>query len=133
MIRHLSAALLPLALLAAPAAAQDWTKGAPVRITAGAAGFAPATLALRSGRQYVLTLRNASRDRVNFSAPSFFKYARVAPRDAGWVVQNRVELAPGQTARLHIVAPDTPNARYDFRSTRLSDAGQNMKGEILVR
>lgn len=127
------ALMMIAAAFAAPAAAQNWNLGTPVAIVATDSGFAPATVTLRAGRQYVLTIRNRTGRKTSFSAPSFFKYARVAPKDSGWVVKNVVELAPGQTARLHIVAPDTPNAAYAFRSTRLADAGRDMKGEILVR
>lgn len=127
----------PLALLAglaAPAAAApDWSRGTPVRVTVTNDRFVPDAIALRRNRPYVLTLRNPSTRTHNFSAPSFFKYARVSPRDAGWVTDNAVTLRPGQTARLHIVAPDTPNARYDFRSTRLGDAAERLKGIITVR
>ena len=115
------------------ARAPAFTTGAPIRITMTNDGFVPARITLRNGADYVLQIRNRSDRAHNFSAPPFFKYARVAPRDSAWVANNRVELKPGERATLHIVAPDTPGARYDFRSTRIEDAASGMKGEIFVR
>jgi FtsP/CotA-like multicopper oxidase with cupredoxin domain len=128
--------LLAAALIAAPAVAApavNWSKGAPVAITVTNDRFIPDRVTLRQGRQYVLTIHNRSNRKHNFAAGSFFKYARVAPRDSGWVTHDEVRLAPGQRATLHIFAPDTPNASYKFRSTRIEDAAEKMKGTIYVQ
>jgi FtsP/CotA-like multicopper oxidase with cupredoxin domain len=127
----LLATALSLPLSAAPA--QNWNKGTPVNITVTNDRFIPARVNLRQGRTYILRIHNTSNRPHNFSSNRFFKYARVAPKDSGWVVHNEVKLAPGQRATLHIVAPDTPNAVYEFRSTRIQDAAENMKGTIYVR
>ena len=114
-------------------AAADWNRGTLIAITVTNDRFIPDRVQLRRGGQYVLRFRNASNRKHNFSAPTFFKYARVAPRDAGWITDNALTLAPGQGATLHIFAPTTPNASYEFRSTRIEDAAEKMKGRILVQ
>lgn len=130
-------ALLALAALAAaPAIAQpapNWNRGTPVAITVDNDRFTPSRITLRAGRPYTLTIRNRSDRKHNFAAKTFFGLARVAPQDSGWVTDNKVDLAPGQTARLRIIAPDTPNAVYDYRSTNLLDAAEKLKGKIYVR
>lgn len=132
--------LLAALALAAPAVAQtragavpDWTKGAPIAITMTGHGFVPARIVLTHGKPYVLRFRNTSSHAHNFSAKSFFDQALVSPRDQAWVAHDTVTLAAGQSATIHIVAPTTPGARYDFRSTRVADADNKMKGAIYVR
>ena len=126
----------PLALLAAaPALAQtpNWAKGTPLAVTMTNRGFTPARLTMKQGATYIVTFRNASDRTHNFSAHDFFKYARVSPADQAWVTKNEVLLKAGQRATIHLVAPDTPGARYAFRSTRVEDAASKMKGAIFVR
>ena len=136
-VKNFHVAGLTLLALTTPALAAprvpNWSKGTPVTISVNNDRFVPARLTLRRGQQYVLRLRNTSDRSHNFSAPTFFKLARVSPRDSGWVVHNEVKLAPVQSATLHIVAPTTPNAVYEFRSTRIADAAEKMSGKIYVR
>jgi len=132
----MKALLATALLLAVPAAAQapiNWAKGTPLSVTMTNKGFVPARLSLRQGRQYVLRLRNPSDRAHTFSAKEFFGQARVSPRDSGLIPRNEVVLKGGQSATLHLVAPTTPNARYEYKSTRVGDAGTKYKGEILVR
>ena len=126
--------LSAIAALPADAApkGRNWNAGTPIDITVTNDRFIPDRVTLRQGRQYVLRLHNRSDRSHNFASNRFFKYARVAPKDSGWVVHNEVKLAPGQRASLHIVAPSTPNAVYEFRSTRIADAAEKMKGRIFV-
>jgi uncharacterized cupredoxin-like copper-binding protein len=127
--------LLAALLAATPALAQapDWSKGTPVGIVMTNQGFTPARIVLKNGAPYALHFRNRSDRTHSFSAPPFFRLARVAPRDAAWVAHNEVSLKPGQSATLHIIAPDTPGARYEYRSTRIADAASKMKGAIFVK
>jgi len=125
-------AAIAVATHPAAATAQNWRKATPINVTVTDDRFIPARVTLKQGRPYVLRLHNSGTRKHNFSSDRFFKYARVRQSDSGWVVHNEVRLAPGQTARLHIVAPSTPNAAYDFRSTRVSDAAEKMKGTIFV-
>ncbi|WP_162527281.1 cupredoxin domain-containing protein [Sphingomonas solaris] len=133
----LAAALLIAAATTSAATAAppvpNWTKGTPIDVTVTNNRFTPDRLTLKRGRQYILRIHNRSDRKHNFSAPQFFTAARVSPRDSGWVTDDKVDLAPGQSATLHIVAPDTPNALFSYRSTNLLDAAENMKGEIRVR
>ncbi len=132
------APLIALAALSAgvtPASAQaiDWTRGKPIDVTVTNDRFIPARITMRRGTHYILRIHNRSDRKHNFSAPQFFGMARVAPRDSGWVTDDKVDLAPRQSAVLHIIAPDAANASYRFRSTNLLDATEKMKGEIIVR
>jgi hypothetical protein len=126
--------LVALVSLAAPAVqAEDWNRGAAISITMTNHGFVPHRIVLRRGTPYVLRFRNVSDRAHNFAARTFFDYARVSPRDQNWVRHDEVVLKAGERAAVHIVAPTTPGARYDFRSTRIEDAGADMKGTIYVR
>lgn len=132
--------LLAALAVAGPAAAQggaasvpSWSKGAPLTITVTNQGFTPRRIAMKSGQGYVLHVANRSDRGHNFSARSFFKLARVDPRDQAWVAEDEIKLAAGQRATVHIIAPTTPGARYDYRSTVLADAGEKMRGAIYVR
>ncbi len=129
----LLAVLAGLAAIPAVAQAPAFPKGAPIAITVSNDRFTPQRIVLRSGRPYTLNFRNVSDRAHSFSARTFFKIARVNPADQNAVAENKVELKPGQSARVRIVAPSTPNAVYDFRSLQIADAGENMKGTILVR
>jgi FtsP/CotA-like multicopper oxidase with cupredoxin domain len=132
-----SAAFVPLLVMASlPAAAQapiNWAKGTPLTVTMTNRGFTPARIVMRQGGQYVLRLRNPSDRAHTFSAKQFFAQARVSPRDQGLIPRDEVELKPGRSATLHLVAPTTPSALYTFKSTRIADAAANFKGEIVVR
>lgn len=133
MLRLFSALLLATPAIVAAQPAPNWNKGTPVDISVSNARFSPARIVLHPGRQYILRIRNVSDRRHNLSAPEFFTAARVAPGDSGWVTDDKVDLKPGQSARLRIVAPTTRNAVYRFRSTNLLDAAGGMKGEFVVR
>ncbi len=133
MFRPLAALLLATPAIATAQALPNWNKGTPVNITVSNARFSPARIILRSGEHYILRIRNVSDRRHNLSAPEFFTAARVAPQDSGWVTDDKVDLKPGQSARLRIVAPTTRNAVYAFRSTNLLDAAGGMKGQFVVR
>jgi uncharacterized cupredoxin-like copper-binding protein len=127
--------ILAALAIAAPAVAQkpNWTKGTAVSIVMTNRGFVPERIVMKRGATYILHFRNRSDRTHNFAAGTFFKYARVSPADQAWVTKNEVQLRPGEAATIHIIAPDTPSARYDYRSTRIEDAASNMKGAIYVR
>jgi hypothetical protein len=127
-------ATLTTPAFAAPARkAPTWGSGQTIPITVTNDRFAPERIVLRSGRHYTLRFRNVSNRGHNFSAQKFFDIARVAPVDARKVSHDDVNLAAGQYTVVRIVAPDTPGARYTFRSTVLADAAEKLKGEIIVQ
>jgi FtsP/CotA-like multicopper oxidase with cupredoxin domain len=126
------AAALAFAPPAAAAPAAGWGSGKTVAITVTNDRFIPSRVVLKSGRHYTLVFRNPSNRGHNFSAKSFFDIARVDPRDARLVRHDQVNLAAGARATVRIVAPDTPNAAYAFRSTVLADAAEKLKGTIVV-
>ncbi len=125
-------AALALAFPAAAQAAPDWSKAEAVRVTVTNRGFAPRRIVLRHGAQYVLRIHNGSRRKHNFSAPDFFRYARVVPRDAWQLADKAISVRAGQTAAIRFTAPNMPNTEFDFRSTVLADAAADLTGRILV-
>lgn len=137
-------ALAPL-VLSAPASAAppkkpapaakpiNWKDGTPTSVTLTNKGYAPRRLVMKPGGQYVLRLHNPSDRAHTFAAKEFFALARVSPADQAWIPENEVVLKPGQSATLHLIAPTTPRALYTFKSTRITDAASNFKGEIVVR
>jgi plastocyanin len=135
-VKSLPFSALALALtLGAPAMAAKapaWGSGKAVNITVTNDRFAPSRITLKSGRHYTLRFHNASDRGHNFSAKKFFDLARVAPADARKVRHDDVNLDAGQWTTVRIVAPTTPGAAFDFRSTVLRDAGEKMKGKIYV-
>ncbi|HEX8446753.1 MAG TPA: cupredoxin domain-containing protein [Sphingomonas sp.] len=78
---------------AAAPRAPNWNRGTPITITVTNDRFTPSTVTLRRGQHYILRIRNLSNRKHNFSSPDFFALARVAPRDSGWVTDNKVDLA----------------------------------------
>lgn len=128
----LFAAALTLAAPAVSAKAPGWGSGKAVTITVTNDRFTPSRITLKGGRHYTLRFHNPSNRGHNFSAKTFFDVARVAPADARKVSHDDVNLAAGQWTTVRIVAPTTPGAAYDFRSTVLADAAEKLKGTIYV-
>jgi uncharacterized cupredoxin-like copper-binding protein len=127
-----AAALLATAAPAAPAK-PNWTRGTPLSVTMTNKGYSPRRIVMRAGGQYVLHFHNPSDRTHDFTAPDFFGQARVSPRDQGIIPRNRVELKPGTSTSLHLIAPTTRRSVYAFKSERIADAASNFKGEIVVQ
>lgn len=129
MRAHLTA-LVPLFLVAGPAAAQtDWSHAAPVTVRLSNFDFAPSTLHLHAGAPVVLRLVNTSSGGHNFSAPAFFAAARVDPRSAAQVRRGTVDVGSRRTVEIRLV----PTAgHYRLRCTHLLHSTFGMNGEIVV-
>lgn len=127
------AAALPAARFPAHAALADWSKARTIGIAMTDHGFVPARITLKSGAPYVLRFTNRSKRGHDFSAKSFLRVARVEPADGYLVRNDKVDLDPGRSAALRLIAPTTPGARYDFKSAHLTDAASGLKGSIDVK
>lgn len=96
-------------------------------------GFVPSTVVLRAGQSYRLRFINTSGRGHDFTSNAFLGAARVAPRDGYLLRHNKLDLDPGQSATLHIVAPRVHGARFEFHSQHLTDAASGLKGNIYVQ
>ena len=126
-----SAALyaLPLMLLGVqPAASQAPTT---VNVQLANFSFAPKTIVLEHGRNYVLRLANVADGGHDFSAPDFFAAANVAADDRRLVVEGVVEVPPGQVREIRLAAPAAGN--YKLKCGHSFHKMLGMSGNILVR
>src|SRR3954462_4746143 len=126
--------LLPLLafLLAAPAAAQpepEWRTAQEYDVLLRPWAFEPRLIRLPAGRPVRLYFVNQSRATMAFSAPSFFRAARLRPRDGDIVRRGGLRLAPGERRFVALVAPP---GRYRARSSNLIHRALGMSAEILV-
>jgi uncharacterized cupredoxin-like copper-binding protein len=116
--------LLPLAILAFPAAAQTGTR--TVEINLSNFDFTPSTIRLRAGEPVVLHLVNTAHGGHNFAAPEFFAAASGV---SGPVTDGKVELRREQSVDVHV----TPaRGHYRLRCTHTMHTAFGMSGEIDV-
>jgi plastocyanin len=120
--------LLPLALLASAAAAQNEAQPAAttVVITLTNFDFTPNAIRLRAGTPVVLHLVNSAHGGHNFAAPEFFAAATGV---SGPVTDGKVELHGNQSVDIHV----TPaRGHYRLRCTHSLHTAFGMTGEIDV-
>jgi len=127
----LTIAALAAFALAAPAAAQpDWSHAPRVDVALSSFKFAPAALRLRAGQPVILHLTNTGSGSHDFSAPAFFRAARVRPQDAAKVAGGSVDVDGHGSADIAVV----PAAgTYALRCTHAFHAMFGMKGSIVVQ
>ncbi|HEV2818407.1 MAG TPA: hypothetical protein VGW40_14440 [Allosphingosinicella sp.] len=126
--------LLPLLalLLAAPAAAQrepEWRIAQEYDVLLRPWAYEPKLIRLPAGRPVRLHFVNQSRAGMAFSAPAFFRAARLRPRDGDIIARGGFRLAPGERRYVDLVAAP---GRYPARSSNLVHRLLGMSAEILV-
>jgi hypothetical protein len=126
--------LLPLIalLLAAPTAAQrepEWRIAQEYDVLLRPWAYEPRLIRLPAGRPVRLHFVNQSRATMAFSAPAFFRAARLRPRDGDVVRRGGFRLAPGERRYVDLVAAP---GRYRARSSNLIHRVLGMNAEILV-
>jgi hypothetical protein len=127
--------LLPLLalLLAAPLAAQapepEWRTAVEADVLLRPWAYEPREIRLPAGRPVSLYFVNQSQARLFFSAPAFFRGARLRPRDADIVRRGGFALAPGERRAVDVVALP---GRYHARSANLLHRLLGMTGIIVV-
>src|SRR6266849_9020303 len=91
----LSRVAASLIVLAAPAAAADWSQARPVTVVASEYQFLPKTLTFKRGVAYRLRVENHGKEMHEFTAPEFFK--SVALRNPGVLNADKTEaeMPPG--------------------------------------
>ena len=126
------AALLVAAPLAAPAAAQEpeWRQSADFDVLLKPFAFEPETLRLEAGRPVRLRFVNSGQATLTFSAPGFFRAARVrSGGDAEAVQGGTIRLAPGERRTVVLVPA---RGRYKMRSANFFHRLLGMSGRIVV-
>src|SRR4249919_2627536 len=91
--------------------------------------YEPQVIRLEAGRPVRLRFVNNGRATLSFSAPGFFRAARIRGRDAPLVENGRLRLAPGER---RIVALVPAPGRYRVHSANLTHRILGMTAEIIV-
>jgi plastocyanin len=122
-------AVAVLGLAATPTLAADGAAPQRVEIVLANFSFTPASLKLSNGEKVTLHFVNQGSGGHNYSAPEFFKVAKIAPESAGAVKDGTVELKKGASVDVTLV----PAAgHYPVKCTHFLHAGFGMKGDITV-
>jgi uncharacterized cupredoxin-like copper-binding protein len=100
-----------------------------IAITLDNFSFAPKDIQLEAGKTYALEFSNVGFPH-DFSAPDFFAAAEIAEEDAGKVADGVVDVPPGTTVTILIVAPAAGS--YDALCGRPGHADLGMTGSITV-
>jgi len=119
-------------LFAVPVQAQgepEWRAASERDVLLHPFAYEPRLIRLEAGRPVRLHFVNNGRATLSFSAPAFFRAARVRGRDAGVVARGSIRLAPGERRTVALVpAP----GRYRARSAILAHRLRGMSAVILV-
>jgi plastocyanin len=124
--------VLMLLVLAAPAAAQgetEWRTAPEYDVLLRPWAYEPKVIRLRAGEPVRLRFVNQGQATHSFSAPAFFRAARVRGRDAGLVADGGFRLAPGE--RITIALVPAPG-RYAAHSRNIVQRLLGMHGVIVV-
>ncbi len=127
---------LPLVLLSfvlalpEPGHAGDrWRSAKPMSVVMVDNRFEPDHLTFQAGAPYALHVTNSGKELHEFTAPGFFRAARL--RDKHQLANGGIELVlqPGQSATILLIAP--PPGRYDL--TCADHDWDGMVGQIEVQ
>jgi len=124
--------LLLFLLVAAPAAAQpepEWRIAQEYDVLLRPWAYEPKLIRLPAGRPVRLHFVNQSRATMAFSAPAFFRSARLRPRDGDIARRGGLRLAPGERRTVALVAAP---GRYGAHSSNLVHRLLGMNGEIVA-
>ena len=124
--------LLLLALLiAAPAAAQEpeWRTARQYDVLMRPWDYQPATIRLEARRPVKLRFINQGQATFSFSAPGFFRAARIRGGDADIAAGGHIRLAPGEQ---RVIALVPARGRYRARSGNVIHRLLGMSAEIVV-
>lgn len=119
-------------LLAAPVEAQrepEWRAATEQDVLLHPFTYEPRIIRLDAGRPVKLNFFNNGRATLSFSAPAFFRAARVRAQDARSVAGGRLRLAPGER---RIVALVPAPGRYSVHSANPAHRALGMSALILV-
>lgn len=121
--------LLLAALLATAQPAPEWRTAPETDILLRPFAYEPKVIRLRAGEPVTLRFVNNSRSTLSFSAPAFFRAARIRLGDRRELSESDYRLAPGQWLSVALVpAP----GRYRVRSRNVAHRILGMSAIILV-
>jgi hypothetical protein len=118
-------------LIAAPAVAQEpeWRTAREYEILLRPWDYDPPVIRLQAGRPVRLRFLNQGQATFSFSAPAFFRAARIRSGDAERVNDGHIRLAPGEVRTIALVpAP----GHYRARSGNLIHRLLGMSARIIV-
>ena len=120
-------------LLAAPGLAQqrepEWRIAVEHDVLLRPWAYEPKLIRLPAGQPVRLHFVNQSRATMAFSAPAFFRSARLRPRDGDIARRGGLRLAPGERRTVALVAAP---GRYGAHSSNLVHRLLGMNGEIVA-
>ena len=133
VVLSLAAALLLSGCAGAPAPpaeeAADWSRAETLDVRLVDDRFEPSELEFRQSQPYRLRLANRGKELHEFTAPAFFRAARVRDRARVLAQGGEVVVQPGETREVELIAPAA--GTYELRCADHDWAG--MTGRIVVR
>jgi plastocyanin len=121
--------LLPLLLLASPAAAQEWRMAPEYDVQLSTYDIQPGEIRLKAGEPVRLRFVNNSNKGLTFSAGDFFRSSQMRRRDAGLVKGGAVRVPPLSTRTIVLVPRE---GRYRAQGANLLHRMLGMSGRIIV-
>jgi hypothetical protein len=125
--------LLPLAALllvaAQPPPEPEWRTAVEYDVLLRPWAYEPNSIRLPAGRPVRLYFVNQSPTTMAFGARTFFRAARMRPRDDDIAARGGFRLAPGERRAVALVAPP---GRYRARSFNILHRLLGMSAEIVV-
>lgn len=123
------AILFALAALAIPASAQEWPRAPEYDVLLTSYDIKPEVIRLEADRPVRLRFVNDSHERHDFTAPGFFRAARLRGRDREIVRGGSIRVAPLSTRTIALV----PRAgRYRVASRDIRQRVLGMHARIIV-
>lgn len=120
-----------LALVSPHAVAQNATDSiAQVEIILDNFSYGPEEISLKAGHPVTLRLVNRGSGGHDFSAPEFFKAAKVDAGSATAIKGGTVEVAKGASVSIRLVPA---SGEYKLRCTHFLHSSFGMKGRIIVK
>jgi Cupredoxin-like domain len=121
--------LIVIAALAIPASAQEWPRAPEYDVLLTSYDIQPEVIRLAAGEPVRLRFVNDSHQRHDFTAPDFFRAARLRGRDAALVQGGSIRVAPLSTRTIALI----PRAgRYRVASRDLRQRLLGMQARIIV-
>jgi urease beta subunit len=120
---------LAVAAVAAPGSAQEWPRAPEYDVLLTSYDIQPELIRLEANRPVRLRFVNDSHQRHDFTAPGFFRAARLRGRDMDLVRGGSIRVGPLSTRTIALV----PRAgRYHVASRDLRQRVLGMHGSIVV-
>jgi urease beta subunit len=118
--------LLAVAALAAPGSAQEWPRAPEYDVLLTSYDIQPELIRLQADRPVRLRFVNDSHQRHDFTAPRFFRSARLRKRDMDIVRGGSIRVGPLSTRTIALV-PSAGRYRVASRDIRQRLLGMNAR------